>query len=182
MSSLNLLRIDEKAKARFWSKVDRRGADECWPWTAAAGREGYGVFSVRLDSKVTHFVPSRVAWTDTYGLIPRGLMVCHKCDTPGCCNPRHLFVGTNHDNMRDMAEKGRSMAGERNCKAKLTERDVPLIRAAVASGESRTSVAARFGLHYSTVARISNRRYWKHVPPPGNTGDSTSARSGSSQN
>lgn len=83
----------------FWAKVDRRGPDECWEWTTGRERYGYG-----------HSVlgtASRVAWELTNGPIPDGQRVLHSCDNPPCCNPRHLFLGTQLDNVRDMMAKGR---------------------------------------------------------------------------
>lgn len=85
---------------RFWSKVDRRGPDECWPWLAAKSATRYGVF----DKTRAH----RVAYALTHGLIPEGRIVCHRCDNPPCCNPAHLWLGTPKDNTADMVAKGRA--------------------------------------------------------------------------
>jgi len=87
---------------RFWEKVDVRGPDECWPWTRKHNPKGYGQF--RKDKMVQ---AHRMAWELTNGPIPDGLDVLHTCDNPPCCNPHHLFLGTNDDNMRDMNSKGR---------------------------------------------------------------------------
>jgi hypothetical protein len=79
--------------------------DECWNWTGAKLKSGgYGAF--RLDG-LTLRAP-RVAWALTHGgESPGQLFVCHRCDNPPCCNPRHLFLGTAKDNTDDKDRKGR---------------------------------------------------------------------------
>jgi hypothetical protein len=99
--------IDHKDAVRFWSHVDQKEADSCWNWKAAVDRGGYGKFKTRLSGKKWDRISSRVAWFLTYGKIERGLCVLHRCDNPRCCNPAHMFLGTNKDNFDDMMSKGR---------------------------------------------------------------------------
>ena len=99
--------IGRSDRRRFWAKVQRRLPDDCWLWTGASG-EGYGRFKIAGYLYSAH----RIAYTLEKGPIPRGdgyhgFVVMHSCDTPACCNPAHLSVGTNRDNVQDMVAKGR---------------------------------------------------------------------------
>lgn len=145
----------------FWAKVDRRGPDECWEWTAHRDPDGYGRFSPRH----RHQMPaSRFSWELAYGPAPEAMFVLHTCDNPSCCNPRHLFLGTNADNMRDKAIKGRSLRGERHNMAKLTSEDVRAIRRKVAAGVPRGEVASEYRVHRATIDRAVNGKRWVSVP------------------
>ncbi len=92
---------------RFWSKVERRSADECWPWTGGATR---GRGAIRHQGR--QLIAPRVSWIIANAReIPDGLCVCHSCDNPLCVNPGHLWVGTQRDNIQDMYAKGRNNNG-----------------------------------------------------------------------
>lgn len=147
---------------RFWAKVDRRGPDECWPWTAAVNEHGYGVFNPdgRHSGPTTKAHRFSLALT---GIAPGALVVRHSCDNPPCVNPAHLSVGTKADNSADMVARGRSPRGSRSGASKLTERQVAEIRARHATGELHRVLAADYGVTRPTITDIVNGKTWRHV-------------------
>jgi hypothetical protein len=115
---------------RFWSKVDKRGPDECWNWTSTE-RGGYG----RLWSVDRHVSAHRYSWELVNGPIPKvdshhGMCVCHHCDNPGCVNPAHLFLSDMAGNCADRDAKGRANQpkGSDVTTSKLHENDIPRIK------------------------------------------------------
>ena len=139
---------------RFWPKVDKRGPRECWEWRAAKDRRGYGRIGVKSQHKT--LFATRVSWELTYGPIPEGLCVCHTCDNPGCVNPRHLWLGTQADNLLDMKLKGRG----KPYGAKLDAEKVAEIRLAVAGGINRRWLAEKYGVTRGTIDHIARGRTW----------------------
>lgn len=151
-------RAKQSFEDRFWSKVDTSG--DCWVWTAERTKDGYGRFALHGRSRRAH----RVAYLLCIGQIPDGLFVCHRCDNPPCCNPAHLFLGTDLDNVNDSITKGRHTRGERTGSAKLCEADVIDIRYFYATGMSITRLAPLYGIAVRTARSIVARETWKHVP------------------
>ena len=88
---------------RFFSKVNKKGPNECWEWTGSRNEQRYGQFWDGVRCIRAH----RFIWELFIGSIPDGMYICHKCDNPSCCNPEHLFCGTQQDNIDDMYSKGR---------------------------------------------------------------------------
>ncbi len=151
--------ISIPAKQRFWVKVQVRDDNECWPWLASVDDFGYGHFG--YNAKVTR--AHRVAYELTYGAIPQGMKVLHRCDNPACCNPNHLFLGTHEDNMQDKIAKNRQARGDHS-RSSLTNDDVQAIRKERANGATYAEIATKFNVSKITVRHIIKGRSWKHLP------------------
>ena len=145
---------------RFWSKVDIKSDNECWPWTAAVRnkKEGYGAFWYHG----RHHPAQRIALFLSTGVLETILEVCHKCDNPGCCNPSHLFTGTHKENNDDKVAKKRHAFGERCGTSLLTEKQVLEIRDL--KGEmTQVKIGEIYGVRGDTVCDIQRRKSWRHI-------------------
>jgi HNH endonuclease len=146
-------------------------ADGCIEWTRSCNPSGYG--HLRAGGKL--YQAHRLTWQRVIGDIPDGMCVLHTCDNPKCVNPEHLWLGTRADNNADCISKGRgnrigstpgprpAIRGEKNPTARLTERDVRVIRRLVYSGITGTRVASLFGTGKSQISAIVRRKAWAHV-------------------
>lgn len=144
----------------IWSQIDMREEAECWPWLGTYFSDGYG----RIREHHAH----RVVWSLTYGYMPEPSMpIRHTCDNPKCCNPSHLEIGTQLDNVRDCIERGRrryvghDQRGERNGNARLSAAQIAQIRALYEAGGIRqVDLAAQFGIRQTQVSRIVRGEQW----------------------
>lgn len=133
--------------ARFWAKVDMSGGpDACWPWTGGLFPNGYGRLRVGKRRGLAH----KVAHELTNGHIPHPLKACHECDNRPCCNPGHIWAGTQKANMEDMLQKGRGnwRRGPSHPKYKFTDDQ---IAAAIASERSIGNIATSRKLGISSA-------------------------------
>lgn len=106
------MNLTTKDVFRFWSKVDIRSEDECWPWISCRDKFGYGIWSIGRK----RFRAPRVALFLSVGDL--GDSICmHHCDNPPCCNPRHLKKGTVQENVADKVAKGRHCFGPEHAAA-----------------------------------------------------------------
>jgi hypothetical protein len=155
-------------EVRLWEKIQKDGPNGCWLWLGAKEVRGYGTIFIAGVSKRVH----RYMWERYFGPIPTDMMVCHHCDNPACVNPKHLFLGTNSDNMQDMLKKdrGNKAAGTRNRHAKLTESEVIAIRHLYQYSNdngrnyfTRMQLAELFLVTWTTIDYIIKRKTWKHI-------------------
>lgn len=156
----------------FWSHLDKSSSPKgCWLWLLGRDRGGYGKTKHQGRSWRSH----RLAWSLRNGPIPEGLQVNHSCDVRLCCNPAHLTVGTQKDNIKEAVSRGRMASGdrqglrknpasaprgERNGSAKLTADQALSIRR---SSSPVLQLASEFGVSKATVRFIKSRRIWKHI-------------------
>jgi len=139
---------------RFHKKYEINKS-ECWIWIAGTRLNSKGVAYPRHWTDDRKSIGAhRFSFELVHGAIPKSMYVCHKCDTPLCVNPDHLFVGTHQDNMRDMVQKRRSFTGRgenKKGRAKLTNQQADQIRK---MNISHTKIAALFGVSQATIGRI----------------------------
>jgi hypothetical protein len=150
---------------RAWRHVDIRDINDCWPFIGQRDMEGYG--RVRVGSRKTvrgTEKAHRLVYCSVHGTISGTSEVCHTCDNPPCCNPRHLFEGTRRQNFDDMIRKRRHAHGERDGNAKLTAAAVLAIRRRYAQGGIyHRELAAEYGVSPSNIGAILTRQTWAHL-------------------
>jgi hypothetical protein len=150
---------------RLWERVEKTRS--CWLWRGNVQGDGYG--TIMMDGRL--WLVHRCVWTVLRGPIPEGVQLLHTCDTPACCNPDHLFLGSQLDNIADMVRKGRQRGapGSAHPAAKLTDDDVRAIRAIpvlpLRGGRKQQDreLALKYGVSASLISQIRRGVVWKHL-------------------
>lgn len=154
-------RIRRNTPDDIWKNVAK--ADGCWLWMGLRSRDGYG--RARYQDK--YWRAHRLVWALSGNELPPGMHVCHHCDNPACCNPAHLFLGTDLDNARDKISKGRMVIlyGEANGRSKLTMVQVEAMRLEYASGKvTYEDLGKKYGLDGSQARRAVKGISWRPIP------------------
>ena len=169
--------IAETELELFWSRVDMRGADECWPWLGTISHSGHG----RLRLPCGMFAAHRLSYFIATGDDPGMMVICHSCvGHPECVNPKHLSKGTVQDNTRHRDMDNRTARGDTsgprthpettargdaNGNRVLNSEQVAAIIEQHKTGQAtRHQLAASYMVHYETIARILRREAWAHLP------------------
>jgi hypothetical protein len=155
----------------FWQrKVE---IDGCWFVISNTGKRKEYINVVGKEFKIT-----RIAYKAAFGDCPVGLNVCHRCDTPPCIKPEHLWLGTQKENVLDAVQKGRwahlygdknpyhgkvVRRGEEHCLAKLTVDDVKHIRHLFKKGWTCRRIGNKFHHSQENIRHVVMRRSWKHI-------------------
>jgi len=146
-------------KERIDNKVERIPEGGCWVWMGTTTVRGYGQI---ISNNRKHYA-HRASYEAFIGEIPKDMHVCHACDNVYCVNPAHLFLGTQKQNLEDMARKGRSTKGERNPMSKLNKEDVKDIKYLFSTGLSDSEISIEFSVCRQTINNIRNGKVWKNV-------------------
>lgn len=188
-TKLITLTFPPQAIVNFNQRICKGSPDDCWIWIGDTGSNKYGYFSLQGRRYLAH----RIAYFFEHPSDSQNLLVCHKCDNPSCCNPNHLFLGTDLDNNRDMVSKGRNcsaerfsailkeraargdrngsrthpekrLRGENHPASKLLPNQIKEIRRCYSNKEATMqSIADRYHLGLGTVSRIIHRLTWSHI-------------------
>lgn len=146
--------------------VNIQGEDDCWLWLGAQSGNGYG----RLEFEGRYQQAHRVSYQIHCEPIPEDYNVLHTCDNRICVNPKHLFPGTQQDNVDDMVNKGRdSFGGERpkygveHPGTFFTEDQVREIKWMLNEGYTHKFIGEYFGVARQTITNINLGRSWSHI-------------------
>lgn len=152
----------ERSKLRLLSLIDKT-THGCWIWQGYVATKGLGYGKIGLGT--TSWWAHRAFYHFFKGSIPQGKQVCHNCDIPLCCNPAHLYIGTQQDNINDQIRRGRNCRGVKSHHAKLNDNKIAGIRALwITEKFSQTQIAEMFGVKQQAIDKIVNYKKWRHLP------------------
>lgn len=142
----------------LFKRLAKKDAKGCMLWSGA-NCKGYGMIGFRGRPYPAH----RFVWSMVHGPIPKGMFVCHKCDTPACCNVDHLFIGTAQENLADMREKNRHAKGRSHGNSKLTDAKAREVVRLSMAGKSQKKIGAMFGVNQTVISEVTRGVTWSHA-------------------
>ena len=151
------------AEIRFWNHVIIRGPDECWDWIGGLCGPGYGQFRIGTSPSDRRLIMAHVfSYNLHYGDL--GDLFClHSCDNKRCVNPRHLFAGSQAENMADKVAKKRQRYGILCWQSKLDQQKISAARVLKLNGWSYKRIADRFNVHVMSLYKALKGQTWKSV-------------------
>ena|SRR6185437_442844 len=166
-----------KFETNFYNKIGPKNENGCQEYqgTRIPKNKGYGYFKFQGKRYGAHRVAFELFWNVT---LVSHLFILPECDNPSCCNPDHLWIGDQSQNMADKKCKGRcaygdkngsrlypeKYQGENNSQSKLSFEDIVEIRKRCSSGQTQRNVAKDFNVNEAHISLIVRRKSWKHVP------------------
>lgn len=153
---------------RFWSKVAKKGPDDCWLWLASSSSHVEGTADAKFKMPQFSFNSRRtqathVAWILTHGALPATAMIFRSCSNVRCVNPNHLRAGTEKNSTNRRLAKGRHTRCEWSPAAKLTRKEVREIRKAYSEGVTQKALSVKYGVQVPAISRIVNYVRWKDM-------------------
>jgi len=155
----------------LWSKVDKKGEDECWFWLGYKNEDGYGRVQIKDWQYYAHRVIYNLAFPGVIEIRAPKLtdekgFLLHTCDNPACCNPKHLWVGTHRDNMEDKVKKNRQkkFPTDSGPRCKLTMQQAREARQLRKEGIPTRELAVRFGISLPSMKTLIRGDSYKEEP------------------
>lgn len=144
--------------------------EQCWEWKGATYKYGYGRIARFFWLGEFYNKSHRVMAALRYGRLSPNQFACHHCDNPRCCNPYHLFIGTNKENLSEMHLKGRhpQPIGSNHCNSKLTEEQVIEIKGHLPNPRYGwlSALSRKFQVCPEAIRVVALGKAWAHIPGP----------------
>jgi hypothetical protein len=132
---------------RFLSLIDAEGGPaSCWPFLGSAMGAGYGQMPPNPVTRLAH----RWSYNFFIGPIPKGKVVMHICDNRKCCNPLHLKIGTQQENLLDMNKKQRHGTHPKKCTPELLKQIITMKQ----QGFTAVQIGNAVGYNKRTIFRL----------------------------
>lgn len=153
------LETQEQRSEKMKLVIDRFSTktDTCWLWMGSKNKQKKKLHYGRASFRGTHPMAHRLSYEAYRGAIPKGMLVLHKCDTPPCVNPDHLFLGNHLDNHKDKMSKGRNVV------ERLDENKVREIKQLLSQGAKGAHLAKKFNVSPTNISNIKKGKIWNWV-------------------